>query len=141
MSDKTSDSMSNKVKLKIVVLCHVLLVCFVVISPFISSNYILFMHSFVVPFIMMHWIMNNDTCALTIMEKKLRQEITGKIEVKEDCFTCKIIEPVYNFKNSYKSQSKLIYAFTTILTLISMVRLFGRYKCGKIKSIYDLFLL
>ena len=73
-SDKNSDNLFNKIKLKLVVLCHVLLVCFVVISPFISSNYILFMHSFVVPFIMMHWIMNNDTCALTIMEKKLRQQ-------------------------------------------------------------------
>jgi hypothetical protein len=75
------------------------------------------------------------------MEKKLRQQITGKEDVKEDCFTCKIIEPVYNFKNNYQAKSKFIYVFATILTLISMVRLFGRYKCGKIKSIQDIFIL
>jgi len=136
-----SDNILNKIKLKFIVLCHTLVVCFVIISPFINSNYILLMHSIIVPFIMLHWIINNDTCALTLMEKKIRQDITGKKEVQEDCFTCKIIEPVYNFKNNYQAKSKLIYIFTTILTLISMLRLFDRYRCGKIKCIQDMFML
>jgi hypothetical protein len=136
-----SDNMLNKIKLKLVLICHALLVCFVVISPFINSNYVLLMHAVIVPFIMFHWIVNNDTCALTMMEKKLRQKITGKADVKEDCFTCKIIEPVYNFKNNYKAKSRLIYLFTTILTLISMTKLFGRYKCGKIRKFQDIFIV
>ncbi len=138
-----SDNMSNKIKLKLVIACHALLVCFVVISPFINSNYILFMHAVIVPFIMFHWIMNNDTCALTLMEKKLREKISGKKQeiVKEECFTCKIIEPVYNFKNNYKAMSKMIYFFTTVLTLISMSKLFGRYKCGKIRKFNDIFII
>lgn len=131
----------NKIKLKLILVCHILLVCFVVISPFLNSNFMLLMHLIIVPFIMVHWLLNNNICALTLMEKKLREKIYGTTENQEDCFTCKIIEPVYDFKKNYKHQSTAIYGITTLLILITLIRLFHRYKCGYITKFHDLFIL
>ena len=50
----------DEIKLKIIVLCHILLVCFAVLSPFTNSNYILFMHAIIIPFIIAHWLLNNN---------------------------------------------------------------------------------
>jgi len=83
--------------LKLVTLLHTLFVIFVVITPFTNSTYLLFLHFVVIPFIIIHWLLNNNTCALTLMEKKLRKELY-KIEDDNECFTCKLIEPVYDFK-------------------------------------------
>jgi hypothetical protein len=80
-------------------------------------------------------------CALTLIEKKIRQKINGNINADKDCFTCKIIEPVYNFKNNNKDRSKFIYATAVSLWFISLYRLYIRHKSGKIKNFYDLLVL
>ena len=125
-----------------IMLCHFLLVCFIVITPFTNCNYILLLHSILVPFIMLHWILNDNTCVLTLVEKKIRTHINGGIEVDDiECFTCQLINPIYDFKSNYENYSTVIYLLTIILWLTSVTKLVYKYCNGDIKSFIDLFII
>lgn len=130
----------DKIKLKIIIICHLFIILFIILAPFSNSNYILFLHSIIIPLIVMHWILNNDVCSLTLMEKKIREKLYGKQNISK-CFTCKIIEPVYNFKDNHKKYDKLLYVVVSILWIISIYKLYYKYKIGEIKSIVDLFII
>lgn len=131
----------QEVLLKVVMLIHVLFVLFVVITPFTNSNYLLLLHSIIIPFIILHWITNNDTCALTTAERYLRQNISKEAYDDSQCFTCRLIEPVYNFVDDNKTFSKIIYIVTISLWLISVGKLAYKYKTGSINSLTSLFIL
>jgi hypothetical protein len=128
---------SDNITLQLIVLIHTLFVLFVVVTPLSNSNYFLLLHLIIVPFVIIHWLLNNNMCALTLFEKALREKISGVKTAKKECFTCKIIEPIYDFKNNYKERAALIYAGTSFLLLITIYKLVKKYKDGKIKSIYD----
>ncbi len=130
----------EEIKLKIILICHLIIVIFVVLTPFFNSNYLLFMHSIIIPFIMFHWITNNDMCALTLMEKEIRKRL-NKNSNGDDCFTCKIIEPVYNFKNNNNDKEKFVYGVTILLWIISIFKLYRKYKNKEINNFYELFIL
>ncbi len=140
-------SIVDEVKLKIIFICHLAVVLFVTIIPFSDSNYLLFMHSIIVPFVMLHWMSNNNLCALTLVEKEIRKRLNknrnnADVDVNvDDCFTCKIIEPVYDFKNNNKDKEAIIYTVTTVLWLISLCKLYTKYKNKKICSFRDLFII
>ncbi len=127
--------------LKIITLLHVLFVVFVVITPFIDSNYFLFIHSIFIPFLILHWICNDNTCVLTIIERKLRKEIKKTDDVDDDCITCKLIEPVYDFRKNYKTFTILIYGITLSLWGISIGKLFYKYNNNIISEFKDLFII
>ena len=129
----------NQFVLNIILFIHLCVVLFVLIVPFMNSNYLLLIHSIIVPFIMIHWILNNNTCALSLMEKQIRKKMNNNISVDDnDCFTCRIINPIYDFKSNFDQFSNFIYFITTILWLISLHKLYTKYKNGKIRSFYDL---
>lgn len=129
----------NQFILNIILFIHICVVLFVIVVPFMNSNYLLLMHSIIVPFIILHWIVNDNTCALSLIEKQIRKKMNNGISVDEnDCFTCRIINPIYDFKSNYEQFSKFIYFITTVLWLISSSKLYTKYKNGQIKSIYDL---
>ncbi len=70
---------------------HLIVIIFVLATPFSNSNYLMLLHIIVVPFIMLHWLLNNNTCCLTVVEKYIRQKtITTKIK-EEDCFTINLL--------------------------------------------------
>ena len=120
--------------LKIISLLHLLFLIFTITSPFANSNYFMLLHSIFIPFLILHWITNDDKCVLTIAEKQIGKKIHGdKYEINE-CFTCKVIEPVYNFKKNNGSHTRLIYASTLILWFISIYRLINKYRSGEIKN-------
>jgi len=119
---------------------HIIYFLFVVLTPFSNSNYMLLLHAIMVPFMMVHWICGNDTCALSLGEKLIRRTLLDEKDNK-NCITCRIIEPVYNFKKNNEKYKKIIYAITTGLWMITLLRLYSKYKSGSISSIYDMFLL
>jgi hypothetical protein len=86
----------------------------------------------------MHWLLNNNTCALTLIEQKLREYATGVKGDPNECFTCRLINPVYDFTNNYEEYSLFIYIFTITLFLLSFYKLYNKYQIGEIKSINDL---
>lgn len=130
----------EEIKLKIILICHLVIVLFVVITPFFNSNYLLFMHSIIVPFIVFHWITNNDMCALTLIEKEIRKRLNKNYD-DSNCFTCKIIEPVYNFKNNNVDKKSFIYNITIFLWIVSVSKLYIKHKNKQINNFYDLFIL
>ena len=123
-------------KIKIISLLHILYILFVIVAPFYNSNYFLLLHTVLIPFMMLHWIFNNNSCAVTLAEKTMRKILIGK---NDECISCEIIEPVYNFPNKYKKYTVLIYIITIMLWIISVGRLYRKYRIGEISSIVDLF--
>jgi hypothetical protein len=129
----------DSILLKLISGLHIIFVCFVILIPFINSNYLLMMHVILVPFIMIHWLFNNNICALTLAEHALREKIFGEKFDRKKCISARIIEPIYDFKNNHEDRAKLIYGITSLLWLISIGRLYYKYKIGNIKNWRELF--
>lgn len=68
---------------------HIILVLWIVITPFTNNEPMLVLHVMVIPFLAMHWITGNDTCALTLMERYLRGCDS------KDSFFHNLVSPVY----------------------------------------------
>lgn len=111
---------------------------FVIFIPFTNMNYFLMLHAIFIPFVMLHWICNDNTCILTVVEKNLKKKIYGKVD-KDECITCQLIEPVYDFRKNYAKFTVIIYAITISLWLISIGKLGYKYKIGDISEFSDLF--
>lgn len=129
----------NEILLNLIVLIHISVILFIIIAPFTNINYILFLNAIIIPFIMFHWYLNDNTCALTLLEKHVRSKISGKAVVDDDCFTCKIIHPIYDFKKNHSQFTVFIYTTVIILWLITVFKLYYKYKIGQIKNWQDLF--
>lgn len=130
----------NELILKFITLLHTLFIICVVVTPFLNSTYFLLLHAIFVPFMVFHWICNNNTCVLTIVEKNLRKKM-GKEYDEDDCFTCRLIEPVYDFKKNNIPYSKVIYTTTILLWFITFGKLIYKYKSGQITGFQDLFVI
>jgi hypothetical protein len=76
-------------------LLHVLIVIAAVTVPFSDDDTMLAAYVFMIPFLWMHWLMNDDTCALTALECRLRG-----LESSGESFIYKVVSPVYKIKNA-----------------------------------------
>lgn len=129
------------IALKLILLIHVMFLLFMIGVPFIPGiiHYWLLMHSMLAPFIMIHWLLNDNTCFFTMVERYIRREYFGQDKV--ECFTCRIVNPIYDFKNNHYEFRKLLYVTTIILWIISTCRLIRRWRRGEIESFQDLLLV
>lgn len=128
----------NEILLYLIVVLHFIFVMFVVITPFIGNNYFLIIHAIIVPFMMAHWYTNDNNCALTIMEKKIRKNLYGEEPNPNECFTYNLIAPIYDFKKNNHDMSTIIYIITFCLWGVSLFRLYSNYKNGKLSKLEDL---
>lgn len=124
---------------KLIKLIHILIILYVIIIPFTNSKYLLLLHSVFVPFMILHWVTNNNTCVLTTVERQLRSN--EKKLKDEDCFTCQLIEPIFDFKKNYSAFSTSIYILTIALWSVSSCKLYRKYKTGEITKLKDLFII
>jgi len=124
--------------LYLITILHTLVVLFVIITPFVGNNYFLILHSITVPFILAHWIMNNNTCCLTEMESQIRLKMYGTIPDPNDCFTYNLISPIYDFKKNNQDMGELIYIVTIFLWAISVFNLYKNWKEGRLSKLQDL---
>jgi hypothetical protein len=131
-------SIINESILWLITVLHVLVIIFVICAPFSNSNYLLIMHLIIVPFILLHWVLNNNTCSLTVAEKFIRERTTGDDIDKEDCFTYKFIAPIYDFNKNNKDFSSFTYILTIGLWLITVYNLLRKYESGEINSFADI---
>jgi hypothetical protein len=90
-----------------------------------------------IPFMLVHWITNDNTCFLTLVERGYQQKVYNKVDDLA-CFTCNLIEPVYDFKNNYDSVSDIIYMITFSLWFYTIYQLYTKYKNNEIKNYQDL---
>ena len=116
----------------IVRLCHLALIAFIVLAPFINSEWLLTMHAIIIPGIMIHWITNNNMCSLSYLESKLTNtpmDIT---------FIARVLHPFFEVNNN------MIYGTIIGLWMFSIYRLYNyNYNMLSIvlKKTKDLFLL
>lgn len=70
------------------------------------------MYSMIIPFVFFHWAINDDTCALTILESSL----TGKEQ--KDTFFGRLMRPIFTIDN--KTSDQIVK--TTLFVLWMMVQ-------------------
>ena len=128
----------NEILLAVIQLFHLIVVLFVVITPFTNNVQFLFLYAFVIPFIYLHWLLGDNTCALTMAEKAVRKQLYGEEPDPNDCFSARLINPIYDFNQNYEQFNKLTYIVTFTLWLIVMYKLVRKYQTGEIKSWRDL---
>ena len=73
---------------------HILLVAWVVLTPFLGSDPMLVLHLVFVPFLWLHWFLNQDTCALTVLEQSLRGVSADR------SFFHSLVSPVYKIRDA-----------------------------------------
>lgn len=131
----------NTIALYIISILHLSFILFVVGVPlFVDLNCVLLLHAVIVPFIMAHWFADDNMCVLTMLEKKFRTYVYGEEYAKpEDCFSCRLIEPVYDFNKNFTELQNLLYVATICLWVGTMYKLYLNYKTGKLCSFSDLF--
>uniref|UniRef100_A0A6C0EB64 Uncharacterized protein n=1 Tax=viral metagenome TaxID=1070528 RepID=A0A6C0EB64_9ZZZZ len=127
----------HKLLLYLIMLLHSLYILFVVVTPFTNSIQLLMLHSVMIPFMILHWLTNNNTCALTIIEHSLRKRIYGTDDVNE-CFTYRLITPIYDFKMNNEDFSSFIILVTIVLWFMSLSKLYKMYKNGDIEQYYKM---
>jgi hypothetical protein len=113
----------NETVLKLIQITHLLLILFVIITPFTNNVTLLMLHVIIIPFLYGHWITNSNKCALTMMEKDLRKKLYGTIN-ENDCFTCQLITPVYDFNKNYDNMSNFIYFMAFFLWVVSIYKVY-----------------
>lgn len=125
-----------------ITIIHLIIILLVLIVPFTSSNYLLAMYVLIIPFIILHWIVGDNTCCLTVSEKYLRDKFYGKDSQEsklESCFTYKLIAPIYDFNKNFNNYSSFIYILTLSLWGIASFKLGNKVYNGEINSLHDLF--
>lgn len=122
--------------LRLIQVLHIIFILFVMLAPFVNSNYFLTLHAIFIPFMISHWICNDNTCCLTLVERNIKKRLDPNY-TDNDCFTCQLIEPVYDFKKNYKEYTVMIYTITILLWMVSVSKLYNRYKSGSITKYKD----
>ena len=98
--------------MNIVSVLHTGLVVYLVVFPFVSSSLDwIFLHIAILSSILFHWQMNNDVCALTLVEQQLFPDTC-----KHDLFMQRLVGPVYNV------QSRDIHCLTYALLCFTVFR-------------------
>jgi len=123
--------------LTLITVLHLIVIIFILAAPFSNSNYLLSLHVILVPFILLHWIMNNNTCSLTVAEKFIRKQAYGETPNEDDCFSYKFIAPIYDFNKNHNSYSTFTYILAISLWSISVYNLSSKYSNGEITNIND----
>lgn len=130
-------SLLNDTIIILINVLHLLVIFFVLLTPFSGSNYLLLLHIIVVPFIIFHWLLNNNLCCLTIMEAYIKEKTTGVKTSLDECFVYQIVAPIYDFNKNHEMFSDFIYGLTWSMWGISVFMLGRKFSNGEINSWND----
>lgn len=103
-------------------LLHILLVVWLVVTPFTQNEPMLVLHLIMVPFLWFHWILNDDTCALTLIEQKLRG--IDPSECSEKSFFFNLVSPVYKIQDD--AVRKISWVLSIALWLVTLSKVMKR---------------
>jgi hypothetical protein len=100
--------------MNIISILHTALVVYLLSVPFLSDSVdILLLHVAILGSIIFHWALNNDVCALTLLEQQMYPETK-----KDQLFVQRFVGPVYLMKNAH------IHTATYALLLFTVYRYF-----------------
>lgn len=131
----------SKILLVIIIMAHIAFIMFVLLTPLVGNEQLLILHVITVPFMMAHWYVNDNTCALTLLENHIRTKLTGVVPDNDETFMYRLIAPVYDFKKNNDDMSTIIYVITISMWLIACYRLYAIAKDKKVSNIKDFILL
>jgi hypothetical protein len=95
---------------------HLFIIIFVLAAPFSTAPYILILHITLGMSLLVHWAYNNDTCALSVIESRLRG-----LDYTQS-YSHKFISPLYNI--SQTQWSHLVWTITIVAMCISAYKLY-----------------
>jgi hypothetical protein len=108
---------------------HILLILFVILAPFTGDPLIILLNLVIMAGIMGHWILNEQTCCLTVLEKMLRGKqndsetffgsLVGPVYEQNSniyCWVAMIILFIFNLKKLYDKKDELIDTYKIILS-------------------------
>lgn len=102
----------------VVWLLHAVFLVWIMVAPFTGSEPMLVLHLVVVPFLWFHWWMNDDTCALTMVERQLRGVQS------EDSFFHNLVSPVYKIRD--KDARVVSWVISLLLWLVTVSKVMKR---------------
>ena len=105
---------------------HLLLIAFILTAPFADNEGILMMHAITIPFILLHWAANDNTCCLTVTEAYFRDGVP-----RSELFFQKLIGPVYEPRHD-----SLIILGMLLLLGFSLYKIYERKS--KILTVFQL---
>ena len=90
----------------LVKLVHVIFVLCVLLVPFFGSREDLELYTLIIPFLLLHWTLNNDICALTELEKVVK----GTNDTNKT-FMGKVIGPIYKLDDTVVNEMAKMISF------------------------------
>lgn len=99
--------------MNVISILHVLLIVYLVTVPVCpdATREIVLLHIALISSILFHWALNNDVCALTLLEQRMYPDTP-----KEQLFMQRLVSPVYTVTN------KDIRVGTYILLLVTVIK-------------------
>ena len=114
----------------IVSILHVAFITFMLLAPFSPFPTAVWAHAVIVPFLLFHWAVNDDTCFLTLVERKLRG-----LEHNDLSFFHSLVSPIYKLPNHVVGKG--VWVITIALGLISWCRIIHAWRSNRNKK-YEL---
>jgi hypothetical protein len=97
---------------------HTFFVLFVLFGILSNDPMFLLLYLFTLISLLLHWLMNNDICCLTLTERML----TGR--TNDESFIHQIVSPIYKIPNQHLAYlSKIVVYILIGLTLIKLYRM------------------
>lgn len=110
----------------IIFVIHVLVVLFFVVTPFLDVDKygpLLILHALSTIFIWFHWWLNDDTCALTVIEGQMRG-LTWEECKSGKSFFHKIVSPIYKIED--EQVREISWGISFVLWIITMAKITRR---------------
>mgnify|MGYP000906962922 CR=1 FL=1 len=98
--------------MNIISILHVLLVAYMVsipVFPNVTTD-LLLLHIALIGSILFHWALNNDVCALTLLEQRVYPDTP-----KEELFMQRLVSPVYTVTNQTVRTGTYVLLLVTIM--------------------------
>lgn len=108
----------------IIQLLHLIFILFILVTPFTNIYPLLLLHIVVIPFMLLHWMTNNNICAFTILEHYIRKEIYSEEIAENETFIGRLVMPVYDFNSNHKELETILYIVCIVLWLVSVVKVY-----------------
>jgi hypothetical protein len=96
---------ANPLIANVVWVLHCLFIAWVLLAPWSSSWEVAALHALVVPFVCLHWVLNDDTCVLTWLECSLRGVPAHA------SFVHQLVGPIYKFQAQHASAAAWVASF------------------------------
>jgi hypothetical protein len=98
----------NTIFANVIKLLHIILILLMIAIPFSSDKQVLSLYVFFSLFIILHWILNEDACALTAMEQYLRGVN------KTESFIGNLVGPVFKLNSDSVNQYVILIHYALV---------------------------